>query len=236
MVYRALALTLALVALPWLAAPASASGRQHATIFITHGIPGDNGFPVDISVQGPGGIRACLPGVTFKTVAGPFYVPAGTYRVAIGPASPTACGAAPVLGPVDIPYAAGEDAAIVAHLTASGSPTAGKYAVDLSPAGVGKGRVNVFHLAAAPEVDITVARGGATKLQLTEVANGDFADAGLRAGAYAVSFTPAGLEAPVFGPFHLRVRPFMATLAFAVGSLADDSFTVVTAFAPVQYR
>lgn len=234
--YRSLTLALAIVALPWLSTPASASGRQHATIFITHGIPGANGFPVDILVQGPGGIRACLPGVTFKTVAGPFYVPAGTYRVAIGPAAPTACSAAPVLGPADIPYAAGEDAAIVAHLTAGGTPTAGKYPVDLSPAGLGKGRVNVFHLAAAPEVDIDVARGGESKLRLAEVANGDYADAGLRAGAYGVTFTPAGLSSPVFGPFAIRVRPFMATLAFAIGSLGDGSFTVVTGFAPVQFR
>jgi hypothetical protein len=232
--YRSFALALALVALPGLTAQAAA--QQHATIFITHGIPGDNGFPVDIAVQGPGGMRACLPGVTFKTVAGPFYAPAGTYRVAIGPAAPTPCSAPPVLGPADIPYAPGEDAAIVAHLTEAGTATAGKYAVDLSAAGPGRGRVNVFHLAAAPEVDLTVARGGDVKLQLTEVANGAFADATFRPGAYGVSFTPAGLPAPVFGPFQFRVRPFAATLAFAVGSLSDGTFTVITGFAPLEYR
>lgn len=232
---RTFALALVLLALPWLAAPALA-GNRPATVFITHGIPGANGFPVDISVSGPGGIRACLPAVTFTTVAGPWNIPAGTYTVAIRPASRTACSAAPVLGPVDVPFESGEDAAIVAHLTANGQPTAGKYAVDLRPAGFGKARVNVFHLAAAPAVDIAVTRGSRTALELTDVENGDSAAAGFRPGSYQVSISPAGSETPVFGPVDVRFRPFAAYLVFAIGSLNDGSFTLATSQTWVRWR
>ncbi len=232
---RLLTLALALVALPLLSTPAFANNRP-ATVFITHGIPGANGFPVDISVSGPGGIQACLPNVKFTNVAGPFWVPAGTYTIAIRPANRQACSAAPALGPLDIPFEAGEDAAIVAHLNASGGATAGKFAVDLRPAGFGKARLNVFHLAAAPAVDINVSRGGQTKLALTDVENGDSAAAGLRAGAYEVTIAPAGSPTPVFGPVNLRLRPFVAYLVFAVGSLSDGSFTLATGQTWVQPR
>lgn len=231
---RILSIVFAFVAVSLLATPALANHRP-ATVFITHGIPGDGGFPVDISVTGPGGIRACLPGVTFATVAGPWRVPAGTYRIAIGPAAPQACSAAPVLGPLDVPLGGGEDAAIVAHLTADGQPTAGKYPVDLRPAGFGKARVNVFHLAAAPAVDIDVLRGGRTALALTDVDNGDNASAGLRAGSYDVTIAPAGVPTPVFGA-SLRLRPFVAYVVFAIGSLADGSFTLATGQTWVQVR
>lgn len=226
---------LAVVALVVIAASAEASGRP-ATVFITHGIPGANGFPVDISITGPGGIRACLPAVRFTTVAGPWWVPAGTYRIAIGPANQTPCSASPVLGPLDVPLEPGEDAAIVAHLTASGQPTAGKFEVNLRPAGNGKARVNVFHLAAAPAVDITVARGNRTALTLSDVENGDAAAAGLRAGEYSVSIAPAGSPAAVFGPVDLRLRPFRAYLVFAIGSLSGGSFTLATGQTWVQPR
>jgi len=233
-----IALLLAAGLLAALSSTAEASNRP-ATLFITHGIPGANGFPVDIKVVVPGGGVACLPKVTYATVAGPWNVPAGTYTVSIGAHVPGApCSAAPVLGPLPVPLGAGEDAAIVAHLTADGQATAGKYGLDLRPAGFGKARVNVLHLAAAPEVDITVARPGAThpSLSLTEVANGDSAAAGLRAGRYDVSIAPAGVPTPVFGPAPLRVRPFMAYVVFAIGSLSDGSFTLATGQSWVQPR
>lgn len=235
MMYRSFALALVLVALPSLAAPALANNRP-ATVFITHGIPGANGFPVDISVSGPGGIRACLPAVKFATVAGPWHVPAGTYTFAIRPANRRACSADPVLGPLPVPFEAGEDAAVVAHLTADGQPTAGKFEVNLRPAGFGKARVNVFHLAAAPAVDIVVTRGDRTALELTDVENGDSAAAGLRPGSYEVAIAPAGDPTPVFGPVDLRLRPFVAYLVFAIGSLTDGSFTLATGQTWVQPR
>jgi hypothetical protein len=225
--HRSAVLALSIVVVSLLASPAFANHRP-ATVFVTHGIPGANGFPVDISVAGPGGTRACLSAVTFATVAGPWYVPAGTYTIAIRPASRRACSADPVLGPLDVPLEAGEDAAIVAHLTADGAPTAGKYAVDLRPAGFGKARVNVYHLAAAPAVDIAVTRGDRTALELADVENGDSAAAGFRPGAYGVTIAPAGSPNPVFGPVNVRFRPFVAYLVFAIGSLADGSFTLAS--------
>ena len=102
--------------------------------------------------------------------------------------------------------------------------------VDRKPGG------GVFHLAAAPAVDINVSRGGQTKLALTDVENGDSAAAGLRAGAYEVTIAPAGNPTPVFGPVNLRLRPFVAYLVFTTGSLTDGSFTLVTGQTWVQPR
>lgn len=216
--------------------PAWANGWRPATVFITHGIPGTGGFPVDISVQGPYGIRSCLAGVTFSTVAGPFFAPAGTYSLAIRPANARPCSAAPALGPLELSFEAGEDAAVVAYLTATGQPTAAKFDVDLSPAGGGKARVNVFHTAAAPAVDIALTRGRRTALALADVENGDSAAAGLRPGAYNVSIAPAGSSTPVFGPAEVAFRPFVAYLVFAIGSLSDGSFTLATGQTWVQPR
>jgi hypothetical protein len=216
-----------------LGSSATDAAAQPASVFVVHGIPGADGFPVDISVNG-----ACaFTGVRFTQVLGPVALPAGDYTIAISP-SDGRCTNAPALGPVVIPFAAGETAAVAAHLTAGGSPTAGKYAVDLTSAGPGSARVNVFHLAAAPTVDLVVARafrrGNAPETQVTGIANAAGLSTPLRAGQWDVALLPTGGSTPAFGPVNVQVLPKTAYLVFAVGSLADGTFTLAAAAVPAR--
>ena len=77
-------LTILLVLITTLAVPASAfaassADGHEAMVSVIHGIPGPDGLPVDVSVNG-----ACaLEGFMFKEIVGPMAMPAGTYEVAI---------------------------------------------------------------------------------------------------------------------------------------------------------
>lgn len=212
------------------------ASAQPATVFVTHGIPGASGFPVDISVTG-NGVNACIPQVTFTQILGPVALPAGTYAVAIYGGG-SGCAGTPALGPLNVPFAAGETAAVVAHLTAAGAPTAAKYPVDLSSAGPGAARVNVFHTAAAPEVDLVVARafgrGQSPETRVNGIVNGANLSTPVRAGNWDVALLPTGTSTPAYGPVNVPVRPRTAYLVFAVGSLADGSFTLAATAVPVR--
>ena len=84
-----------------------------AEVTVVHGIPST---PVDVYVNG----KLTLPDFTFGKVAGPLALPAGTYAVSVRPqGAPTS--SAPILSQT-VTVTSGEDASIVANLTASGSP------------------------------------------------------------------------------------------------------------------
>lgn len=214
----------------------SVAAAQPATVFVVHGIPGANGFPVDISVTGAG-VSACLPRVTFTQILGPVDLPAGAYTIAIYGGG-TGCSGAIALGPLSLSFAPGETAAVAAHLTAAGAPTAGKYPVDLSSAGPGAARVNVFHTAAAPEVDLVVARafgrGNSPETRVNGIINGANLSTPVRAGNWDVALLPTGGSSPAFGPVNVQVRPRTAYLVFAVGSLSDGSFTLAATAVPTR--
>jgi hypothetical protein len=228
--------TALLMACGLLVASSGVAAAQPATVFVVHGIPGADGFPVDISVTGTG-VNACLPNVRFTQILGPVALPAGTYTIAIYGGG-TGCSGGVALGPLDLSFMPGETAAVAAHLTAAGAPTAGKYAVDLSSAGPGAARVNVFHTAAAPEVDLVVARaygrGNSPETKVTGIPNGANLSTPLRAGNWDVALLPAGGSTPAFGPVNVRVLPRTAYVVFAVGSLADGSFTLAASAVPVR--
>ena len=229
-------LSAATLAVALLFSSSVAASAQPATVFVTHGIPGAGGFPVDISVIG-NGVDVCVPQVTFTQILGPVALPAGTYAVAIYGGG-SGCTGAPALGPLSLSFAAGETAAVAAHLTAAGTPTAAKYPVDLSSAGPGAARVNVFHTAAAPEVDLVVARafgrGQSPETRVNGIVNGANLSTPVRAGNWDVALLPTGGTTPAYGPVNVRVLPRTAYLVFAVGSLADGSFTLAATAVPVR--
>lgn len=242
MLTRVFATSLAVVtALAFSTAAAEAGFARPATVFITHGIPGPADSPIDVLVTGPFGIRGCLAGLTFSKVAGPFFVPSGDYTLAVAkhtPAEP--CSGTPVIGPRPLPLEPGEDTAITFYLTADGQPTSGKFDVNLRPGAPGRSRVNVFHLAAAPDVDIRISRGPADPcapfLTIPEVSNGDSGSISLPPGDYNVSVTPAGSSTPMIGPAAISLRPAVAYLFFAVGSRSDGTLTLARAQTVVQPR
>ncbi len=214
-----------------------------ATIFIVHGVPGEHDAPTDVLVRGPFGLRGCLPRLTFSHVVGPFWVPAADYTIAFFRHTPgQPCSGDPIVGPRPLSLEPGEDTAVALYLTADSQPTWGKFDVNLRPGGLNQARVNVFHLAAAPEVDILIARGSFDRceappfLTIPEVGNGDFGSVSLRPGEYHVAIKPAGEPAPVLGPVPVTFLPNVAYLIFAVGSRADGTLTLARAHTLVQPR
>ena len=126
-------------------ATSASAATGDATVTVVHGIPNT---PVDVYANG----KKILSGFTFKTVAGPLQLPAGSYAIAVRKAgSPVT--STPVLWATE-QVTAGENATIVAALTASGTPVLTAFANDTSPAGTGKGRLVVRHVAEAPAVDV----------------------------------------------------------------------------------
>jgi hypothetical protein len=127
------------------------SWHRSAQLTLVHGIDGNAGFPVDISVYRLLVGTQRFDGVTYGTVAGPLEQKPGIYRIAIRPA-----GASPHSEPILkrwIWLGPGSSKSVVAHLTADGLPTLSVYRNDVSnsPAGA---RVTVRHDAAVGPVNV----------------------------------------------------------------------------------
>jgi hypothetical protein len=112
-----------------LAMISTAGADAHAAnVRVAHGIPGqdlgaDPALPVDVLVNDS---ICLLEGFTFGEFAGPVELAPGTYNIKISLASTPACSNPPVIE-ADVPFDAGEDATVIAHLSEAGDPTASKF-------------------------------------------------------------------------------------------------------------
>ncbi|HIJ71164.1 MAG TPA: DUF4397 domain-containing protein [Planctomycetes bacterium] len=206
-----------------------------AVVYVVHGIPGedlglDPDLPVDISLNG----QCALPGFTFGEITDGLPLIPGVYNVKIGLANPANPCSEPAVIEADVALFAGENVTMIAHLTAEGDPTASVFSNK-----VGKGcflfksPLVVHHTAAAPTVDIE-ARRHRKVLKLENVSNGDQGILNTRPGPWKVSIAPAGLEDPVFGPLNLRLRNRKVYFLYAVGSLDNETFTVLQNVIPLK--
>lgn len=200
---------------------------QPATVTVIHGIPGQDlglapTLPVDIEVVGVGCV---LTHVTFKDISPRLSLPAGSYDLRVR-LSDGSCGGGVAVAANGVPFAANEDATVIAHLDAAGAPTASKFTNDLSSAARNKGRFVVHHTAAAPAVDLALdSFFGGRPLDLRGVTNGQSGGADIRRGLYIFSVAPAGGN-----PIDRRFAPIYddrLILVYAVGSLSTGSFTFI---------
>jgi len=211
-----LAAAVALTAAAWAgtASPASAQDPG-ARIHLLHGIPG---VAVDVEAGG----ETVFEGVEFgdtqdlsalagQTLTGLQVKAAGTDTVSID------------AGDVTLP--ASGNHTIVAHLDASGEPALAVFTNDTSTIAAGQGRLTVRHAAAAPAVDVLADDSPA----FTNVVNGDEAMADLPVGTISASVVPTGATEPVvIGPADLGIDDGTSLIVYAVGSLEDESLTVLT--------
>ena len=204
----------AVMALPFLfLSPASA--QDDARIHLIHGIP-----DVDVDVEAGGenvfegfsfGDTQDLSALAGSTLEGLKVKAAGTDTVAID------------AGDVALP--ASGNFTVIAHLDADGTPTLAVFENDVSTIDAGQGRLTVRHTAAAPSVDI-LANGDAA---FSGVTNGNGGTVDLDVGTISASVVPAGETEPVvIGPADLAINDGEHLLVYAVGSLDDDSLTVLT--------
>jgi hypothetical protein len=194
------AVLVAIVAVGLMATTATAGQRArtepkawHGTAQLTlvHGIDGDQGFPVDISVYRLFVGSQRFNGVTYGTVAGPLEQQAGIYRVAV-----RAAGAGPYSEPILkrwIWLGAGANKSVVAHLSADGTPTLSVYRNDVSETGSGA-RVTVRHNAAVGPVNV---RADGTRV-ITRLANPNEAVLDIPATTLRIKVRLAGTGPTVF--------------------------------------
>ena len=199
-----------------LAVPAGTSSAQEsADIMLLHGIPG---ITVDVAVDGAVVIPGFEPGdmqdlsaFAGQTLTNLEVRPAGTEDVAIGP-----------VPSFDVP--ASGSWAVVAHLDADGTPTITPFENDTSAAADGQGRLTVRHTAAAPAVDIVL--GDARPVE--NLSNPEEASLDLPAGEVAgAQIAPTGGD-PIADVPTVSVVAGENLIVFAVGSLADETFTFYT--------
>jgi hypothetical protein len=186
-----------------------------AEVTVVHGIPNT---PVDVYVNG----KLTVPGFTFGKVAGPLALPAGTYAIAIRPQG-AASSSAPILSQ-SVTVTSGEEASIVADLTASGSPTLSVFADPTTSVPMGDARVIVRHLAEAPGVDVYA---GTSKV-VTDLTNPNQAALVIPAGSVSVSVDVSGTTTTVIGPATFDFKAGTTTIVDAIGSAAGKTLTVAT--------
>ena len=198
------------------ASPASAQSYVYAV----HGIPGDNGFPVDIAVDG----SCVVKGFTFGTVGGPLSLSGGAHTVDIYAANTlNPCSGSAALSATPS-LVNGKTYALVAHLTAGSAPTLSGFELDVSRPAPGKGRFVLHHTAAAPAVDVRVFRGdgmgNSPSVSVPGFENGNQVPAEFNAGEWNATLSVGG--GVVFGPTTLNLKPKTVKLIFAVGVFPDS--------------
>ena len=193
----------------------AASAQESPTIMLLHGIPG---VTVDVVVAGDVVVPGFEPGdmQDLSSFAGQTLVdlevrPAGTEDVAIGP-----------VAAFDVPDSGSWT--VVAHLDAEGTPTITPFENDTSAAGDGEGRLTVRHTAAAPAVDIVL--GDARPVE--NLSNPNEASLDVPAGEIAgAQIAPTGGD-PIGDIPTVTVAAGQNLVVYAVGSLADETFTFYT--------
>ena len=195
-------------------APAQAISPTTADLYVLHAVPAT---PVDVYVNGALTLDDFQPGA----LAGPLDLPAGSYSVAVT-AADAADASAPVIGPIDLVLAAGTSYTAVAHLGATGTPTATLFTNDLAKTAPGQGRLTVRHVAAAPAVDVLA--GGSPVI--SNLANPAEAKLDLAAGTVSAAVAATGTTTPVIGPTDVAVQEGVNTILYAWGSLEAGTLAI----------
>jgi Domain of unknown function (DUF4397) len=186
-------------------------------VIVVHGVPD---LDVDIYVNGD----LTLEGFKYGDVAGPLALPAGTYDVEVYAAGSDPEAGDPALsGSTDLP--AGAVATIAAYLEEGGTPTLGVFVENNSAIEAGNARISAYHLADFGAVDVLVNDDPVWE----GVTNGNGANADVPADTYNVKITAAGDPATVAFDADVDLTEGTNTIAYAIGSVADGNFQVVTA-------
>ena len=220
-----------------LAAVAS-SPASAATLYVGHGIPGkelgdaSNKLPVDVCLVSGASRIELFSAVEFGAFAPVKDLPGGRYDVEVRLASGGTCdGAVAIAASVFLAF--NENATAFAHLNEQGIPTLTKFTNDVRPLGEGQTRIYARHAAAFGVVNVYL-RSGKKAALIRDLENPDQEGANLPAGTWHVAIYPASSwHKPAFSA-NLPLAAGTAYFAYAVGSPANGTFTVLPQAIEVQ--
>jgi Domain of unknown function (DUF4397) len=152
------------------------------------------------------------------SIVGPLDLAVGSHDVTFSD------GTNEISGSVDV--SADESSDVVVHRPAQvgGTPVVSVYPTPSDPIAAGKARVLLAHTATTAPADVVV--DGQTVF--TNIANGEFAQADVPAGAHVVSLLPAGVTGkPILGPLDVTLEAGTITAVYAVGNPKDNSMNVI---------
>jgi len=198
----------------------AASMPTTAQVSIVHGIPH---VPVTVYANG----KALIKDFKFGTVVGPVSLMPGKYALAVRPYG-AAASSKPILA-ASVRVVAGENATVVANLTAAGKPTLSVFANPTSALAMGMARVIVRHTAQAPGVDVYA--GPTSKAPLiSNLTNGKSATATVPAGSYTISVYVHGTTTkPAIGPAKFHFAAGTTYVVYAIGSANSSPATITVA-------
>ena len=198
----------------------AASMPTTAQVSIVHGIPH---VPVTVYANG----KALIKDFKFGTVVGPVSLMPGKYALAVRPYG-AAASSKPILA-ASVRVVAGENATVVANLTAAGKPTLSVFANPTSALAMGMARVIVRHTAQAPGVDVYA--GPTSKAPLiSNLTNGKSATATVPAGSYTISVYVHGTTTkPAIGPAKFHFAAGTTYEVYAIGSATSSPATITVA-------
>jgi len=200
-----------------ISAPAAQATSAKAEVTVVHGIPNT---PVTVYANNRVLIKDFVFGKTDSVALNP-----GKYALAIRP-----YGAAPKSKSIlaaTVNVTAGENATVVANLTATGAPTLNVFANPTTAIPMGDARVIVRHVAEAPAVDVYAGPTTSPALVTNLVNPMSSSPANVPAGRYPISVYPTGTTtAPVIGPASLTLAPDTTYIVYAIGSLTGKTLTV----------
>jgi hypothetical protein len=196
--------------------PAQATSAK-AEVTVVHGIPNT---PVTVYANNKVLIKRFVFGKTATVALTP-----GAYALAVRAYGSMAT-AKPVLA-ATVHVIGGENATVVANLTAGGKPTLTVFANPTTAVPTGDARVIVRHVAEAPAVDVYAGATSAAPL-IAHLANPkSSAPANVPAGSYSISVYPTGTKTtPVIGPASFKFSAGKTYIIYAIGSLKAKSLTV----------
>ena len=192
-------------------APASQAAKAVGQVVVIQAVPG---MSVDVAIDG----KSMDSGVEVGTVLGPFDLTPGSHEVEF-----SGSGLA-VKSSIDVASGSSSDVVIHRPAAVGGDPVVHSFAAPVKPIGPGKARVLLAHTATVAPADVRVDG----KVAFTNIANGEFAEADVPAGAHKVELLPTGLtKNPIVGPLDVDLKARTLTMVYAVGSPKDQSMNVI---------
>ena len=205
-----------------MAIPALAAADNHDSAKVRVGHFSPDAPAVDVYANG----GAILEDVPFGVISEYLEVPGGTYEIAVVAAGADLADGA-VIGPVELDFAEGTMTTVAA--TNNLETIEAQVIADEPMPQDGIAQVRVVHFSAdAPAVDVAL-DGGDVVVENLEYPNATEAYLDLPEGEYDLEIRPTGTTDVAFDIDPLDLPGGNSFTVFAIGSLADGSFTVLPA-------